>query len=120
MDELSGRTSVAGQRESRTVAFIRLSSTWVSDLDAGVAALERVRQQLKLYRASVLKAAVEGTLTAEWREQNPHAEPASELLNDDKEQRARAIRQAPSHYAVEATWSHRPIGYPCSQVQAHF
>jgi type I restriction enzyme S subunit len=35
-----------------------------SDLDAGVAALGRVRQKLKLYRASVLKAAVEGTLTA--------------------------------------------------------
>ena len=35
-----------------------------SDLDAGVAALTRVREKLKLYRASVLKAAVEGTLTA--------------------------------------------------------
>lgn len=51
-----------------------------SDLDAGVAALERAREKLKLYRASVLKAAVEGTLTAEWREQHPGAEPASELL----------------------------------------
>jgi type I restriction enzyme S subunit len=52
----------------------------LSDLDAGVAALERVRDKLKLYRASVLKAAVEGALTAEWRKQHPHAEPASELL----------------------------------------
>lgn len=51
-----------------------------SDLDAGVAALERVREKLKLYRASVLKAAVEGALTAEWRQQHPHTEPASELL----------------------------------------
>ncbi len=51
-----------------------------SDLDAGVAALERVRDKLKLYRASVLKAAVEGTLTAEWRKQHPQVEPASELL----------------------------------------
>ena len=51
-----------------------------SDLDAGVAALERVRDQLKLYRASVLKAAVEGALTAEWRQQNPQTEPAEELL----------------------------------------
>lgn len=51
-----------------------------SDLDAGVAALERVQEKLKLYRASVLKAAVEGTLTAEWRVKNPQAEPASELL----------------------------------------
>ena len=35
----------------------------LSDLDAGVAALERVRAKLKHYRAAVLKAAVEGTLT---------------------------------------------------------
>jgi type I restriction enzyme, S subunit len=51
-----------------------------SDLDAAVAALGRVRQKLKLYRASVLKAAVEGALTAEWRKHHPHVEPGSELL----------------------------------------
>lgn len=51
-----------------------------SDLDAGVAALMRAKEKLKLYRASVLKAAVEGELTAEWRQKHPHAEPASELL----------------------------------------
>jgi type I restriction enzyme, S subunit len=51
-----------------------------SDLDAGVAALERTRAKLKLYRASVLKAAMEGALTADWRAQRPHTEPASELL----------------------------------------
>ena len=50
------------------------------NLDIGVAALERVRDKLKLYRASVLKAAVEGALTAEWRQQNPQTEPAVELL----------------------------------------
>ena len=51
-----------------------------SDLDAGVAALERVKEKLKLHRASVLKAAVEGALTAEWRAHHPQTEPASELL----------------------------------------
>jgi len=50
------------------------------DLDAGVAALERVGVKLKLYRASVLKAAVEGALTAEWRAQHLRTESASELL----------------------------------------
>ena len=40
-----------------------------SDLEAGVAALTRARANLKRYRASVLKAAVEGALTAEWRTQ---------------------------------------------------
>lgn len=51
-----------------------------SDLEASVAALMRVREKLKLYRASVLKAAVEGMLTAEWRAQHTHTEPASQLL----------------------------------------
>jgi type I restriction enzyme S subunit len=52
----------------------------LSDLDAGVVSLERVRQKLKLYRASLLKAAVDGTLTTEWRTQHPNTEPSSELL----------------------------------------
>lgn len=39
-----------------------------TDLDAGVAALQRAKAKLKRYRASVLKAAVEGRLTADWRE----------------------------------------------------
>lgn len=51
-----------------------------SDLDAGVAALERVRTKLAHYRAAVLKAAVEGALTAEWRARHPNVEPASDLL----------------------------------------
>lgn len=51
-----------------------------SNLDAGVAALKRARDRLQRYRASVLKAAVEGTLTADWRKQHANTEPASELL----------------------------------------
>ena len=51
-----------------------------SDLDAGVAALERARDKLVLYRASVLKAAMEGALTADWRAHHRQVEPASELL----------------------------------------
>lgn len=39
-------------------------------LDAGVAALEKVRAQLKRYRQAVLKAAFSGQLTAEWRQKH--------------------------------------------------
>lgn len=39
-------------------------------LDSGMDALKHVQAQLKRYRQSVLKAAVEGRLTAEWREQH--------------------------------------------------
>ncbi len=50
-------------------------------LDAGVDALKHVQGQLKRYRQSVLEAAVEGRLTAEWREQHKdELEPADKLL----------------------------------------
>ena len=46
--------------------------TLFSQLDAGEAALRQVQQQLARYRQSVLKAAVTGALTADWRAQNAH------------------------------------------------
>ncbi len=45
-----------------------------------MAALERAKANLKRYRAAVLKAAVEGQLTEDWRAEHPDVEPASELL----------------------------------------
>jgi type I restriction enzyme S subunit len=51
-----------------------------SDLDAGVSALQRAKANLKRYRASVLKSAVEGRLTAEWRKEHPQAEDGQMLL----------------------------------------
>jgi type I restriction enzyme S subunit len=51
-----------------------------SDLDAGVAALTRVKAKLKRYRAAVLKAAVEGKLTEEWRKKNRPKESGQQLL----------------------------------------
>jgi len=56
-------------------------------LDAGVAALERTRINLKRYRASVLKAAVEGRLTERWREEHPDVEDAKTLLQRILEER---------------------------------
>lgn len=41
----------------------------LSDLDAGVAELRAAQKKLDLYRQSLLKSAVEGELTAKWREQ---------------------------------------------------
>ena len=42
-----------------------------SELDAGVASLKRARALLKRYRQAVLKAAVTGELTRDWRERHP-------------------------------------------------
>jgi type I restriction enzyme S subunit len=52
-----------------------------SHIDAGIEALKKAKQLLKQYRQSVLKAAVTGELTKEWREANKDKlESASQLL----------------------------------------
>jgi type I restriction enzyme, S subunit len=51
-----------------------------SRLDEAIENLKRVKTNLKRYKASVLKAAVEGKLTEEWREKHPDVEPADKLL----------------------------------------
>lgn len=52
----------------------------LSDLDVGVAELKAAQKKLAQYRQSLLKAAVEGALTAEWREQNTPTETGAQLL----------------------------------------
>ena len=49
-------------------------------LNEGIAALKRAEANLERYRASVLKAAVEGRLTERWRRENPPEETGEELL----------------------------------------
>ena len=51
-----------------------------SRLDEAVENLKRVKVNLKRYKASVLKAAVEGKLTEDWRAKHPDVEPADKLL----------------------------------------
>jgi type I restriction enzyme S subunit len=52
-----------------------------SDLNAGVEALNRAKANLTLYRIAILKDAVEGRLTAQWRAEHPHTEDASHFLS---------------------------------------
>lgn len=52
----------------------------LSDLDAGVAELKAAQKKLGQYRQSLLKAAVEGVLTAEWRAKNTPSETGAQLL----------------------------------------
>ncbi|MEN9962577.1 MAG: hypothetical protein RIS66_990, partial [Actinomycetota bacterium] len=62
----------------------------LSDLDAGVAELKAAQKKLAQYRQSLLKAAVDGSLTAEWRKNNPPSETGAQLLERIlKERRAR-------------------------------
>jgi type I restriction enzyme S subunit len=52
----------------------------LSDLDAGVAELKAAQKKLAQYRQSLLKAAVEGALTAEWRAKHTPPETGAQLL----------------------------------------
>jgi type I restriction enzyme, S subunit len=63
-------------QQKRIVAEIE---TQFSRLDEAVSNLKRVKANLKRYKAAVLKAAVEGKLTEDWRKAHPDVEPASEL-----------------------------------------
>ena len=66
------------EQQKRIVAKIE---ELFSHIDAGIEALKKAKQLLKQYRQSVLKAAVTGELTKEWREANKgKLEPASKLL----------------------------------------
>jgi type I restriction enzyme S subunit len=51
-----------------------------SNLDAAIAALEQAKAKLVQYRASLLKAAMEGHLTEKWRAENPSLETGEQLL----------------------------------------
>ena len=51
-----------------------------SELDNGIGNLKIAQQKLKIYRQAVLKKALEGELTKEWREKQTNLPTASKLL----------------------------------------
>lgn len=62
----------------------------LSDLDAGVAELKAAQRKLAQYRQSLLKAAVEGALTADWRatkSTSSRRKPGSSCSRDDQPQK---------------------------------
>ncbi len=67
-----------------------------SRLDKGVETLQKVKEQLKVYRQAVLKWAFEGKLTAEWRalrQAQGSLPTAEELLEQIKAERERHYQQ---------------------------
>jgi type I restriction enzyme S subunit len=74
----------------------------LSDLDAGVAELKAAQKKLAQYRQSLLKAAVEGALTVEWRAKNTPSETGAQLLERIlKERRARWEAKQLAKYAAQ-------------------
>ncbi|WP_339329543.1 restriction endonuclease subunit S [Aeromonas hydrophila] len=53
----------------------------LTDLDAGMAELKTAQKKLAQYRQSLLKAAVEGGLTTQWREDKPATDSGAQLLD---------------------------------------
>lgn len=75
---------------SEQIRIVAKIEELLSDLDAGMAELKAAQKKLTQYRQSLLKAAVEGTLTAEWRKHNKPKETGAQLLKRNlKERRAR-------------------------------
>ena len=52
----------------------------LAEIDDGEAALARARDDLVIWRKALLKAAVTGELTADWRDSHPPAETGAELM----------------------------------------
>jgi type I restriction enzyme S subunit len=65
-----------------------------SDLDAGVESLKKAREQLGVYRQSLLKQAFEGKLTAEWRKAHAdELDSAPALLERIRKERIQRYQQ---------------------------
>lgn len=63
----------------------------LSDLDAGVAELKAAQKKLVQYRQSLLKAAVEGALTSEWRAARSAANAGPAQVADEAESGAQLL-----------------------------
>lgn len=67
--------------EAEQTRIVEKLDELLSDLDSGMAELKAAQRKLMLYRQSLLKAAVEGSLTADWRAANGKPrETGAELL----------------------------------------
>ena len=79
----------------------------LSDLDVGVAELKAAQKKLAQYRQSLLKAAVEGTLTADWRnsQATTSVESGAELL-------ARILRERRARWEARQLAKFKAQGNP--------
>jgi type I restriction enzyme, S subunit len=104
------------EQQNRIVAEIEKQ---FSLLDEAVASLKRTKANLKRYKAAVLKAAVVGKLTEEWRKQHPDVEPASKFLErilkerrqqwDIRQQNPEKARKQYLEPCREEQWAQFPV-----------
>lgn len=89
----------------------------LSDLDAGVAELKAAQKKLQQYRQSLLKAAVEGSLTAAWREAHPAPEETGAALLARILAERRARWEAQQLAKFEAQGKAPPKGWQANYVE---
>lgn len=75
----NARIPVPPSQEAEVDIVARIESL-LDDIDEGEAALTEARAATETYRQALLKAAVTGDLTADWRAANPQAETGQALL----------------------------------------
>ena len=66
-----------------------------SELDNGVACLQTAKQQLAGYRSALLRAAFDGSLTADWRQRNEHQ------CSTPRDLLARAKSERETHHRIQ-------------------
>ena len=100
-----------------------------AEIDEGEAALNRARQGLDTWRRALLKAAVTGELTRDWRESNRPIETGADLLTRIRAQRdldqsalrlsgarSSVARESSSQFEVPESWTWATIGDVASAV----
>ena len=89
-----------------------------AEIAEGEAALERARQGLDTWRRALLKAAVTGELTRDWREANRPTETGADLLARIRAERgASAPADSPKRAGQLAVYPARHLRFPrCPKV----
>ena len=83
-----------------------------AEVDDGESALERARGDLTTWRKALLKAAVTGELTADWRAANPPAETGADLL-------ARILAERRTRWLAEPRNAGKPYKEPVGLEEAN-
>jgi len=79
------------------IVIVREVERYFYDIDEGEAALTEARAATETYRQALLKAAVTGELTADWRSRNPQAETGQALLTRILAERRSRWEADPKH-----------------------
>ena len=77
------------EQQEKFVSYFRSIETEHGELKKETA---RRQALVKKIRQQILREAIEGKLTAKWREQNPNVEPANELLKRIQVEKERLIK----------------------------